>query len=57
LDVLSISHIIKYDMSGTTDAYTHCADRTGRISNTKEAFILVTEEDNAMIYDKRGGVD
>jgi ATP-dependent RNA helicase RhlE len=49
LDVLSISHVINYDMPDTADAYTHRIGRTGRINNTGEAFTLVTGEDKAMI--------
>jgi len=49
LDILSISHVINYDMPDTTDAYTHRIGRTGRINNTGEAFTLVTGEDKAMI--------
>jgi ATP-dependent RNA helicase RhlE len=49
LDVLSISHVINYDMPDTADAYTHRIGRTGRVNNTGEAFTLVTEEDKAMI--------
>jgi ATP-dependent RNA helicase RhlE len=49
LDVLSISHVINYDMPDTTDAYTHRIGRTGRVNNTGEAFTLVTGEDRDMI--------
>ena len=49
LDVLSISHVINYDMPDTTDAYTHRIGRTGRVNNTGEAFTLVTGEDKDMI--------
>jgi ATP-dependent RNA helicase RhlE len=49
LDVLSISHVINYDMPDTTDAYTHRIGRTGRVNNTGEAFTLVTGEDQDMI--------
>jgi ATP-dependent RNA helicase RhlE len=49
LDVLSISHVINYDMPDTADAYTHRIGRTGRVNNTGEAFTLVTGEDKAMI--------
>jgi ATP-dependent RNA helicase RhlE len=49
LDVLSISHVINYDMPDTVDAYTHRIGRTGRINNTGEAFTLVTGEDKDMI--------
>ncbi|HSW57674.1 MAG TPA: DEAD/DEAH box helicase [Dehalococcoidales bacterium] len=49
LDVLSISHVINYDMPDTADAYTHRIGRTGRVNNTGEAYTLVTGEDRAMI--------
>jgi ATP-dependent RNA helicase RhlE len=49
LDVLSISHVINYDMPDTADSYTHRIGRTGRVNNTGEAFTLVTGEDKAMI--------
>ena len=49
LDVLSISHVINFDMPDTTDAYTHRIGRTGRVNNTGEAFTLVTHEDRDMI--------
>jgi len=49
IDVLSISHVINYDMPNTTDAYTHRIGRTGRVNNTGEAFTLVTGEDKDMI--------
>jgi ATP-dependent RNA helicase RhlE len=49
LDILSISHVINYDMPDTTDAYTHRIGRTGRVNNTGEAFTLVTHEDRDMI--------
>ena len=50
IDVLSISHVINYDMPDTTDAYTHRIGRTGRIGATGEAFTLVTNEDAPMIH-------
>jgi ATP-dependent RNA helicase RhlE len=49
LDILSISHVINFDMPDTTDAYTHRIGRTGRVNNTGEAFTLVTDEDKQMI--------
>jgi ATP-dependent RNA helicase RhlE len=49
IDVLSISHVINYDMPDTTDAYTHRIGRAGRVNNTGEAFTLVTHEDKDMI--------
>jgi ATP-dependent RNA helicase RhlE len=49
IDVLSISHVINYDMPDTPDAYTHRIGRTGRIGATGEAFTLVTDQDEEMI--------
>jgi ATP-dependent RNA helicase RhlE len=49
IDILSISHVINYDMPDTTDAYTHRIGRTGRVDKTGEAFTLVTQEDKDMI--------
>jgi len=49
LDILTISHVINYDMPDTVDAYTHRIGRTGRVDNTGEAFTLVTREDEDMI--------
>jgi len=45
IDVLSISHVVNYDMPDTTDAYTHRIGRTGRAEQTGEAYTLVTPED------------
>jgi ATP-dependent RNA helicase RhlE len=49
LDILSISHVINFDMPDTTDAYIHRIGRTGRVNNTGEAFTLVTDDDKDMI--------
>ena len=43
--MLSISHVINYDMPDTTDAYTHRIGRTGRAEQTGEAYTLVTADD------------
>ncbi len=51
LDVLSISHVVNYDMPDCTDTYTHRIGRTGRIENKGEAFTFVTAEDAQMIRD------
>jgi ATP-dependent RNA helicase RhlE len=51
IDILSISHVINYDMPDTTDAYTHRIGRTGRVNNTGEAFTLITNEDKEMVRD------
>jgi superfamily II DNA/RNA helicase len=49
IDVLSISHVINYDMPDTTDAYTHRIGRTGRVDQTGEAFTFVSPEDGEMV--------
>jgi len=45
IDVLSISHVINYDMPESTDDYIHRIGRTGRIDNNGEALTLVTNAD------------
>ena len=49
LDVLSISHVINFDMPDTADAYLHRIGRTGRAERTGDAFTLMTPDDNAMV--------
>ncbi len=49
IDVLSISHVINYDMPDTTDSYTHRIGRTGRAAKTGDAFTFVTPEDEPLI--------
>lgn len=51
LDVLSISHVINYDMPDDTDAYIHRIGRTGRVDKSGDAFTFVTEEDMATVRD------
>ena len=51
IDVLSISHVINYDMPDTADAYTHRIGRTGRVDKTGEAFTFVSPEDGEMVRD------
>jgi ATP-dependent RNA helicase RhlE len=51
IDVLSISHVINYDMPENVDAYTHRIGRTGRVDETGEAFTFVTHEDMATVRD------
>ena len=50
IDVLSISHVINYDMPESTDAYTHRIGRTGRVDKTGDALTFVTSEDTAMVH-------
>jgi ATP-dependent RNA helicase RhlE len=49
IDVLDISHVINYDMPGSTDAYIHRIGRTGRVGKAGDAFTLVTDEDVSMV--------
>ena len=49
IDVLSISHVINYDIPDTTDAYTHRIGRTGRAAKTGDAFTFVTPEDEPLV--------
>jgi len=51
IDVLRISHVINFDMPGSTDAYTHRIGRTGRVDQTGEAFTFVTGADTAIVHD------
>jgi superfamily II DNA/RNA helicase len=51
IDVLSISHVVNYDMPDCADNYTHRIGRTGRIENKGEAFTFVTPEDSLMVRD------
>ncbi len=49
IDVLSISHVINYDIPDTTDAYTHRIGRTGRAAKTGDAFSFVSREDEPVV--------
>jgi ATP-dependent RNA helicase RhlE len=49
LDILSISHVINYDMPDTTDAYIHRIGRTGRVNNNGDALTLATSEDTEVV--------
>jgi ATP-dependent RNA helicase RhlE len=49
IDVLSISHVINYDMPDTTDAYTHRIGRTGRAAKTGDAFTFVSQDDEPQV--------
>jgi ATP-dependent RNA helicase RhlE len=53
IDVLCISHVINYDMPGSTDDYIHRIGRTGRIGNNGDAFTFVTDKDTTMVRDLR----
>ncbi len=49
IDVLSISHVINYDMPDTVDAYTHRIGRTGRATKNGDAFTFISREDESMV--------
>lgn len=49
IDVTQISHVINYDIPGTTDAYIHRIGRTGRCARNGDAYTLVTGEDTGMV--------
>jgi ATP-dependent RNA helicase RhlE len=51
IDILSISHVINYDMPESTDDYIHRIGRTGRVEKSGEALTLVTKEDASKIRD------
>ncbi|MBI9083176.1 MAG: DEAD/DEAH box helicase [Desulfobacterales bacterium] len=49
IDVTRVSHVINYDVPSTPEAYIHRIGRTGRASETGEAFTLVTGDDGDMV--------
>ena len=49
IDVLSISHVINYDMPESTDDYIHRIGRTGRVEKNGDAFTFVTKADTDKI--------
>ena len=49
IDVSGISHVINFDMPATAETYTHRTGRTGRASQTGEAFTFATPDDHKMI--------
>jgi len=49
VDVMSITHVINYDIPDTADAYTHRVGRTGRAARTGEAFTFVTKADGPAV--------
>ncbi len=53
IDVSGISHVINYDMPGTTEAYTHRTGRTGRANQTGTALTFSTREDDTMTENLR----
>jgi ATP-dependent RNA helicase RhlE len=51
IDVSEISHVINFDMPDTVDAYTHRIGRTGRASETGEAYTFAVPEEAALVRD------
>ncbi|MEM7032025.1 MAG: DEAD/DEAH box helicase [Chloroflexota bacterium] len=51
IDVSEISHVINFDIPDTVDAYTHRIGRTGRASQSGEAFTFAGQEDGPMVRD------
>jgi len=49
IDILTISHVINYDMPESVDAYTHRIGRTGRVEQTGDALTFVTQEDAGLV--------
>ena len=49
IDVLSISHVINYDMPASTDDYIHRIGRTGRVEKNGDAITFVTGDDTDKI--------
>ena len=54
IDVLSISHVINFDMPESTDAYTHRIGRTGRVNKSGSALTFVTSADKDMVHALEG---
>jgi ATP-dependent RNA helicase RhlE len=48
IDVSKVSHVINFDVPDTVDAYIHRVGRTGRASETGEAYTFVCAEDRFM---------
>jgi ATP-dependent RNA helicase RhlE len=51
IDILRISHVINYDMPGSTDDYIHRIGRTGRVEKNGDALTFVTKADAGKIID------
>lgn len=49
IDVLSISHVINYDMPDSTEDYIHRIGRTGRVEKSGEALTFVTSTDKSKV--------
>ena len=51
IDILSISHVINYDMPDDTDSYIHRIGRTGRVEQEGQALTFVTSRDAGAVHE------
>jgi len=51
IDVLSISHVVNYDVPDDTDSYIHRIGRTGRVDQHGQALTFVTRRDTPVVRD------
>ncbi len=51
IDVLSISHVINYDMPDTVEDYIHRIGRTGRVDQTGDAYSFITTDNRDLVRD------
>ena len=49
IDVVDISHVINYDIPDSSQTYTHRIGRTGRETQTGEAFTFASTEDTRLV--------
>jgi len=57
IDVAGISHVINYDMPGTSEDYIHRSGRTGRANLSGEAYTFATTDDHKMIRSLERALD
>ena len=50
IDISEVSHVINFDMPGTTDDYIHRIGRTGRAQNTGEAITFLLPQDKKLLH-------
>jgi ATP-dependent RNA helicase RhlE len=57
IDVLSISHVINYDIPENADSYTHRTGRNGRAKRTGMAYTFVTPDDLERVQEFESQMD
>jgi len=57
IDVLSISHVINFDIPENVDSYTHRTGRTGRAKRSGEAYTFVTPDDLEIVQEFESHMD